>query len=558
MKFSKTAIAIASLLVSSSALAVKYKVTELSVTPNHKQSFGVANNDVGDVLSLAREGINYPFYFNDYLLNSSSTLLLNCGVTQEELDSEAFDAASADCLVTQLGSSSTYRYNSNYQKIGDDKTAYYGQNIEQGILNVVDVIDPVLGEYTRSNIEQLKAINNSSIAVGTVTAPYSMETYTFESDSGNTTYDLFVREHDERAVVTDGENVTLIEPSYSTYGGKSFASNISDTGYVSGYESVAMYSIYEQEIADNCTGESFPANVCQWSYTSLEDIYELRATVWKVDSDNQVVDQVNYGLAFVPSETQTRNYKSVATSVNDQGIAVGYGDVPIGNSTTTISSTSMPLVFKDGEVQKILQDNDNFDAGYAIDINNSNIVVGKVQKYFDGQFNDSMFVYDLDMDKLTLPTVFYIGSRATANAINDNGFVVGNGEYEISNASTRRKHGYIYDTNTNTFNDLNDFTSCDATLEIIDAVDINNNNEIVATALKTVQSIDALGNVEVDDDGNDIMVQVPVAVLLEPIAGGEIESCADEVVKYERKGFSNSLWMISFLSIFAVIRRRFL
>lgn len=557
MKFSKTAIAIASLLVSSSALAAKYKVTELSVTPEHRQSFGIANNDVGDVLSLAREGINYPFYFDDTFVNNSATLHTNCGVSQEELDNQLLDESSADCVVSQLGdTSSSYFYNPIYQKIGDDKTAYYGVNWDSGVINVADVESEELNDFTRSNIEQLKEVNNASKAVGTITAPYTKQTFIIGTDDSSTTFEFFAREHDERAVVVTDGNVTILEPSFTDYGGKSFANDISDSGFVAGYESIGIYGVFDDEIDATCTGETYPASICQWSYTVQEDIYQMRAVIWQIGDDNQVIGKQNYGLAFSPSETQSLNYRSYASAVNDEGIAVGYGSVPF--TTTSSSASDKPLLFINGAVEEVLENNDDYDRGYATDINNSNIVVGKVQTYLDSQYNDKMFVYDIDSKTFELPTIFYKGSRTTANAINDNGLVVGNGEYEVSNADNRRKHGYVYDVNTGTFNDLNDFTSCDSTLEIVDAVDINNNDEIVATALKTVQSIDALGNLEVDDDGNDIMVQVPVAVLLEPIAGGEIESCAEEVVKYERKGFSNSVWMISFLSIFAVIRRRFL
>lgn len=557
MKFSKTAIAIASLLVSSSTLAAKYKVTELSVTPDHRQSFGVANNDVGDVLSLAREGVNYPFYFDDTFVNNSATLHSNCGISQEELDSQALDATSADCVVIQLGAtSSSYFYNPIYQKIGDDKTAYFGDNWDTGIINIADVESEELSDFTRSNIEQLKEVNNASKAVGTITAPYIKQTYTVDTGDSSNTFEFFSREHDERAVVVTDGSVTIIEPSFTDYGGKSFANDISDSGFVAGYESIGIYGVFDEEIETICTGETYPANICHWSYTVQEDIYQMRAVIWQIGDDNQVISKQSYGLAFSPTETQSLNYRSQATAVNDQGIGVGYGSVPF--SSTRSSASDKPLLFINGSVEEILENSNDYDRGYATDINNNNIVVGQVQTFLDSQYNDKMFVYNVDSKTFELPTIFYKGSRTTAKAINDNGLVVGNGEYEISNSDNRRKHGYVYDINTGTFNDLNDFTSCEAALEIVDAVDINNNDEIVATALKTVESIDALGNVKVDDDGNVIMVQVPVAVLLEPIADGEIESCAEEVTEYERKGFSNSLWMISFLSIFAVIRRRFL
>ena len=59
----------------------------------------------------------------------------------------------------------------------------------------------------------------------------------------------------------------------------------------------------------------------------------------------------------------------------------------------------------------------------------------------------------------------------------NNGIVVGEGEYEVTTANQRRKHGFIYNTISKEFNDINDLTECSSTYEIIEARDINNNND---------------------------------------------------------------------------------
>ncbi|WP_230961304.1 DUF3466 family protein [Psychrosphaera haliotis] len=560
VKFSKTAIVIASLLGSSSVIAAKYKVIELSVTPDHRQSFGVANNDAGEVLTLGRDSINYPFYFNDALKSSTLGLITACDISDEELDTEQLDAESADCLKIQLGANSIYTFSASFQKVGDEKTGYYGSVSDNGILNLVDIVADETGELTRSNIERLSAINNLSVAVGSVSAPYKSDSYTYESGDSTVTSDFFTRDYSLRAVVSSNGETSLIEPTYSVFGGETSGNDISDTGYVAGYDSVGIYGTLETQINDECSEQSIPENICAWSLQeqSSDSIYERRATVWKLGSDNQVAEKQVYELAFTPSDFQVKNFKTVATAVNDSGLAVGYGEYTESETALATFIFDYPLVFSNGETKNILQDNDDYDSGYAVDVNNSNLAVGKVRDILNGVFNDSMFIYDIDKEELITPTLFYKGSETTANSINENGMIVGNGEYEITNATNRRKHGYLYDFNTDTFNDLNDLISCDSEFEVVDAVDINNNNEIVATALKTVKTLDALGNEILDEDGNVEMSQVPVAVLLEPVAGGEVDSCNVEETNYERKGFSNSIWMISFLTIFAVIRRRFL
>lgn len=564
MKFSKTAIAVATLLISTASHAAKYKVVELSVAPDYRQSFGIANNDVGDVLSISRDSVNFPFYFDVLSSSIHSTLRANCGVSQEELDAEALDASSAACLKSELArtspASTIYAYNSAFQKVGDIKTSYFGNNYDNGVLNLVDQIDERLGTYTKSNTEQLSNINNSGVAVGTVSAPYVYSTVDIETTEGEFTPTiLFSREYGKRAVLLANGEVSTIEPTNTTYGGASSAFDISETGYVSGIQSIGVTDTFTTQIETGCEDSNLPLEICQWSYTVQGNVFKLRPVVWKLDSNNSVIETTTYDLAFEPTEVQTGNYTAYAAAVNDAGIAVGYGDAPLFNSSSATAVAKYPLVFANGETKHILSESDGYDAGYAVDINNQNLVVGKVQKFFDGQFNDTFFVYDLNSDTLEFPVVFYKGSQAIGNSINNNGIVVGEGEYEVTTANQRRKHAFIYNAISKEFNDINDLTECSSTYEIIEARDINNNNEIVATALKTVEQRDALGEVVKDDSGAVVTVEVPVAVLLEPIDGGSVDVCAEDVsAPYERKGFANSIWLISLLGVFVVIRRRFL
>jgi hypothetical protein len=88
---------------------------------------------------------------------------------------------------------------------------------------------------------------------------------------------------------------------------------------------------------------------------------------------------------------------------------------------------------------------------------------------------------------------------------------------------------------------------------------INNKNEIIATALVTVDAKDQLGELVVDEDGIVQTEEVAVAVLLEPIENGQIEDCTSiEEPPYERQGFSFGYWLIALTGSLIALRRRYL
>ena len=159
---------------------------------------------------------------------------------------------------------------------------------------------------------------------------------------------------------------------------------------------------------------------------------------------------------------------------------------------------------------------------------------------------------------MEMPTDFFNGSSSTARAINEDGMIVGDGEYETHNdtpSNPRRTHGFIYDMTAKTFTDLNNFLSCDSAYTVIEARDINDANEISATALVKVTRRDSKGKLMLDEKGEQLTEDVVRAVTLKPI-DGEIEDCSTEVVKVERQGAGFGLTSLVLL-MFAGLRRRF-
>jgi hypothetical protein len=557
MNLCQSAIAVALLLTSTQGLAEKYRIIEVSPSENYRHNFAMSMNDLGDFVGVARESFGFRFYLEPYITGEETALRTGCDISQEEIDSNSFDADSTYCLRGQLASSEEGS-SPAYQKVGDIKS-FMQLSGATSMVNLADVNDAGLGGFTRSNNETLNGINNNSIAVGAASAPYAPSSFTYTNDDEEeVTYRYFAREFKKRAVVFNGTDTSFIEPVDASYGGVSGAYDISNSGYVAGYESVDVFEEFQTLIDDNCDGSLQPVDVCAWGYSVNENIFEIRPVIWELDADLQVINQTRYDIAFEPNEEQQDNYSAYPTSVNDSGIAVGFGDVPLEISTT--STANFPLIFQNGETKQIIQEQDEYFGGFAFDINNSNVVVGKLIKRVGfNSFEDVIFTYDIDTSELSTPTIFYKNSQGSANAINDNGLVVGEAEYEVTSAITRRKHGFVYDIHSNEFSDLNDLVSCNSGYDIVEVRDINNNDQIFANAMKKVDKLDALGNPTLDSNGDVEQEYVMVAVMLDPVEGGQIDECIDPNDQpYERKGLSHSLLSILGLSFLVVMRRRFI
>lgn len=557
-KFSKSAIGLAVVLAGANASAATYEVKEIPNVKQHRQHFSMGLNDQGDVVGIARSSTNYPFYLENYLIDESATLRVNCGIDDTEVSTGEFDATTIACLKSELtNSSQVFLTSPSYQKIGDIVSFIYSGDVTTKV-TLLDKVDDGIEELTRSNVEQFNDINNVGIAVGSASAPYLRTRFQQTGEDANESpITLFQREFENRASIWQNNTVSTIEPLETQYGGTSGATAISESNLVAGFESVSIRSVAQEVIQDQCTGESLPVNVCAWSLAQNTNLFDIRPVIWELNADGTVANTTRYELAFTPKESQVGNYSAYATSINDMGVAVGYGDVPRDDNDDVV--IKMPLIFSEGKTQEMISDDDGIDGGYATDINNNGVVVGYLQEFLNLALNDKFFVYDTKTNELKTPTTFYKSAESTARAINDNGLVVGVSEYELTTSDQRRKHGFMYDINTDELFDLNDLVGCSVDYEIVEVGDINNNNQITATALKKVNALDELGEPILDDDGNKVLTTSTVAVLLEPISGGQIEECDDiDNPPYERQGMSMPLWILASLSFLTVIRRRFI
>jgi hypothetical protein len=279
-----------------------------------------------------------------------------------------------------------------------------------------------------------------------------------------------------------------------------------------------------------------------------------------------------------PHPEDDRSFFSRALAVNNSGVAVGYATGWDNNEviTPTVNeraSASYAVVFKeDAEGNKTVFDlnQQHYQFGsfinYSIahDINDSGIAVGYarseetfVQKFFyvDTSKSDSEV-------EIILPKDFFGSSQSIAYAINEQGIIVGQGQIETHNESTRnprRTAAFIYDLSSDNpeIIDVNKLLSCDTPYDIITAKDINDAGQISATAIMQATSYDEKGEQILDENGNAVMIDVARAVLLNPI-DGEQDDCGDFEEKVERQGASSSVFvLLSLLGLTLFSRRKF-
>ena len=551
--------------LSSITQAATYEITEIATFEDYKQHFPSRLNNAGDAVGLARDAFNTSFYWYDYLTEEDGTLRSYCDVSDEDVTTQTLDNTSNFCVKYELtrtvasGARGVFSSSPYFQKLGET-TSFYSNNGATETVVLADEVDSELGGLTGSTVEQLYSLNDSGMAVGTTTAPFFPISYTQTGeDAADAPVTIWQREYQLRGAVLVNGTASFLEPLDSSYGGASAAFDISNTNdegfiYVAGYQSVAVNETAQESIDADCNGELLPVSVCAWAKSVSAGLFEIRPAIWKLDSSANLVETLSYELAFTPDSNQTGNYSASVVAVNNAGVGVGYGHVPDSKLTQPVL---FPLIFKDGTTTEVLSDHGDYYAGYATDINNQNAIVGKVQTFLDGTYHDHFFIYHLENDQFETPVTFFPTAESNANAINNAGLVVGEAEYEIINTSVRRKHGFIYNSVSNEFFDVNDLTECDASLEVVELKDINDNEQLLGTALKTVDKRDSLGEL-IYENGEVATEQIVVPVILTPIEGGTVDDCAIvEDTPYKRIGGSiNPLWLL--LSIFVLaIRTKF-
>lgn len=527
-----------------------YEIVEVGTLPSAFSSVGRDINDSGVVA-----GFGYD------LLN----LLIRTDLLDPE--SEVFDGIDD---LTNL-SSSEYRYvrdylsspngvlsNSLFQKVGITEGFVFDGSF-LSLNEAFDVIEPNTGTLTQSNSFYPQSIDNSGNSIGTVQSPFLEELgQTSEGDEQN----YFTPERLQSAYWSNGSALTYLTGNDDViFGGVSQAYSINEVGQVVGFASLEnrdfLESGYEDCIAEeveNSDGEmvpndQIPLGACIYQIWSSAEynsngrmpLYEERAYLWELDANGNVLNKRSLGKSFEIPEDVAGVVRSAAIDVNVDGVAVGSTEFISGGNTSSFAD-----IYTEEGAQRILPDDTSgYRASHGALINDNGYIVGWAFQFLSTSFRSRMFITTIDgvgvEENITFPSGFFADSSWTPNDLNNQNQIVGRAEREQLQ-SQRRTVGFVYDIETDTINDLNDLIPCDSGYRIIEATAINEQGEILVSAMTEY---------ETTVDGRDYEGESVQTLVLRP--SESVSPCTSDADKQERKGASMSPIQLGFLSLLGVI-----
>jgi hypothetical protein len=571
---------VCSSLVITASVADTYRVIDTGNVDIVEYTYAQQYNNAGQAILSGVETYNFPVQFQ-YLDDDDFDIIESMADNQHELrhdlgpleDRDALEAGepTANDLSWTLLFLQSQGNSDEYQKYGDTLVLHniFGDTEELRVFDTGFDGDPDAAQLTRSTVDYATGITPSGVLFGSGSAPY-LPLEWVDGDGDDITY--WLRSFSSKAFVSlDGVTITGIEAPENTYGGRSAILDMNDSMVAVGNASIGLNDyVVEERILDDgssdCSNENNledePFEVCVQRYES--SLYHENAYQWTILGDGSVVGKDLGTLITNRHEDDERAFLSTAVAINENGIAVGYSHNWFDKDETNPSKNESRRVYAaiytdEGNID--FTDHDEWLQSRALDINDNDIVVGAMEKYINGSPRTKFYYADMNADEIVpvFPEDFFNGSASVAQAINNNGMIVGEGEVETHNDSSakpRRRHGFIYDINTDTFTDINDFLTCDSAYTIVEVRDINDANEIFATALVQETQRDSKGEPILDDNGEVKKVDVLRAVVLEPIPDGTIDDCSEVEEKVERQGASLGLFATLLLA-FAGIRRRF-
>ena len=584
-KFLKSilALGITSALGISAVNAATYQVIDKGDVSSLKYTYSQQENNNGEAAISGTDIYNFPVQY-DYLDEDDfDAIVLLANISFEavhELNDIENEVALRAGNPTANDLSWVIRFlagkagNTLYQEVGDvfAMTNFTGQTV---LFNVFDTQFPGTDTYTRSTKEFISGITDEGWVYGNASAPYLPLDFT-ESDDDEVTH--WVREFTTRGFFSPDGGASIIEiippsetdlPEEQRFGGESAILDISESHIAVGYASTSIDQNAIDFIADDSGGcadpdilDDLPFEVCVQRI--IADVYNTEAIKWTIDEQG-IVTSETLGHLVTPHEDDDREFVNFAQAVNNSGVVVGFAHGWVDENETEPSENESrslyAVVYKNGEVTDFTEDHSEFFDSRAYDINDAGIAVGHVNTFVNGNQRTKFYHVDTNAENMEMvfPDDFFVGSSSTARAINENGMIVGEGEVETHNdnngANPRRTHGFVYDITSKTFTDLNDFLTCNSDYTVIEARDINDANEISATALVKVPRRDSKGELMLDDKGEQLTEDVVRAVTLKPI-DGEIEDCSEVEENVERQGAGFGLTSLMLL-MFAGLRRRF-
>ncbi|RUO25703.1 hypothetical protein CWE09_02945 [Aliidiomarina minuta] len=572
----------------------KYSISLVAASVIASASLSVHANegyDVVDLGTLPDAVSSNPQRMNeDGLAVVQNSNLWNQNIRFDLLDPELFHF-----IDPENPTDSDYRivrsYLNNYngsgaspalQKLGTVVSHVYDTDYRE--LTGFDQIDPETGEYTDSVNVRALDINIHGSIVGQATKPYERRMTT---DREGEQVEYFIRDSFPQGFIKINEEITYLQSDADVFnGGVSSATSVNynpelELTQVVGYASVAHSSGLENRIT-TCTtlpddyeeGDAHASKeeltVCVWrswlqrevattlAGSNRQPIFIEQAYIWEFDNSGAMVNARTLGSLEEVEDGDSHELRSSALDINDAGIAVGRSgfNYEAPNGATVAINTA--VVFRDDQIIDILKVADNPDdlsvygtgSNAATAISNSNMVVGYSNRRIGFSTRERLFFYDLNdpQAEAVFPLGFYANSSWRPRAINNHNMVVGRTDTTAQSSGLRPTVGFLYDINTDEITDLNTLLPCGSEYRIVDALDINDDGEILAMGTTVT---------EIDIDGEAVEQNALRALRLQPSSA---EPCGvDERV--ERQGAALHPLLAGVMALIAVLlitRRRLL
>ncbi|CAM3815105.1 DUF3466 family protein [Rheinheimera salexigens] len=598
MKLSAISIALIPMLSLSAAQAAVYDIVEIGDVPEVRFTAAAALNDAGEVvfnggISSANLASSSEPSFSGFF-NGDGRSYYDFPLDLDAIDftSEAAVAALTEEQIADAMNGITDAVSLSILMSQNFARQPKGLALPYFKATNADAQNIILRDFTaapaRGNSEYLYDINNQSVAVGIASTPFTKQSFTPAPTEETPEPKAQVVWSPEGAmvlgtVVKNGVVTTIPAPYQEMGGGYSLAQAISNTGYIAGVASIGMTEEFKTKVLEKCDGTTQPIAVCQHNeiaaspafmdvlnplvfnnaITSTFNYYQRAGMLWQLSGDTLSEPEIlgylgdkNTGLPYVGENAiDNINYVSRPNDVNDNGIAVGWSvysdssrevnfNIGVGQAIKTIERSYQASLFADGQVLPLV-DPVEWSRSGAVAINNNNIVVGGAIKIINSNQRTKMFIHDYNLGTTDFVEGFFLSSTTIPRAINDNNIIVGKAEAILANTTTRRDRAFIMDLADNSFKDLNTYLDCNSPYTLVDAVSINNQGEILATALVEKEQRDIKGNLVLDAAGNPIKANLTTTVILNPIANGEPENCGAIEDTYSRKSGSFSFaWLL--------------
>jgi hypothetical protein len=534
------------------ATGAQYEVIELPVSAMGESAYPTAINNVGEVT------VNLELLYNppiDTSLIDFDSATVIAGL--DNLDGVRGGDFSDQDYTWLYNYIVAFSEDQQYQQIAS-LNSYLATEYNSEMQSGFDTIDSNTDDFRNSARTQVRSINDFGYTVGKSQDGFYPVSYVNE-DIDELTY--VVNDFYSRGFAQVDGHIIELPPPDITAGGLSDAYDINSSNQVVGYGTTEFVSDDYSTAAENCADPTqigdLPYESCMRALSislnsSSSSVAQQRGLIWQLDERGNLIDTYTLNMLIELDDSNTYVYTSSARAINDYGVAVGESPSYYQN---TSSVTTAAAIYIGDKVSTINADEEVY-SSVAYDINNNDVVVGHVTKDVNGSTRTKFFVHSIDADLTLYPDDFFAGSSSIAMSINNENFVVGYGENDYS-LTERRTEGFIYDYKNDIFQGLNQLISCNSDYDIVQANGINDNNEIVATAVISKPQRNIRGDIVLDSLGAQTLVDTVVTVLLLPISGGSIDNCdAYEEEEEVRAGASLTWGLICAMLCLLILRQK--